>query len=498
MAMQRIEADVVIVGSGAGGGTVAARLGKLAREGKRVLVLEQGPRFDHHQFNGRESEMGDHLYRDGGAFMNAEKTVSLAFAEGYGGSTQVYTGSSLEPAERVISEWNVPGLEHGDLITRIRRYSEQNNVAPVPEDRLNDNNRLFVAGCEKLGWQAERFPLNLKGCKGSSLCNLGCPNNAKQGTHAVQLPAAEAAGVEVVTRARVNRIGKDRLEVSVDASPHSLGDQSEWAGGDYEIHAPTIVLAAGAVNSPALLLRSGYGRDLPALGRWWTCQPAHILVARHESPLVNDVGHPKSFLWDERIESERQFLEVCMYPPFITAKNMSGFGPDHEYFLRQFDHLQMILVLACDKASPDQRVKIDHDGQPVVDYRLTPETIRALVDGTRAAARIFFAAGATDVHAPSGRPMRLTREHADTIDERITPGNFHTGTISVSAAHLMGGCRMGADAKTSVTDAHGQVHEQPGLFVADASLFPAAVETNPYQTVMALADRVADRVIERH
>lgn len=493
--MRHVEADIVIVGSGCGGGTVAARVAECARKGQRVLVLERGPRLDYRQFTGRESEMGDILYRDGGAFMNAEGTVSMAFAEGYGGSTRVYTGSSLEPERRVIEGWELPELDYDDLIERLHRYSRQNNVAEVPEERLNDNNRLFREGCEALGWTARRFPVNLSGCRGSSLCNLGCPNNAKQGTHVVQLPAAEAAGVEVVSHARVDQVAPGRLRVIVDNEPQPMGDSGDWPAGEYEIRSPTIVLAGGAVHTPALLLKSGYRDVLPALGRWWTCQPAHILVARHPRPLSNDVGHPKSFLWDERIVDERHFLEVCMYPPFITAKNMSGFGPDHEYFLRRFDHLQMILVLAVDEALPHQRVDVNRRGDPVVHYQLDAATRQALVNGTRAAAEIFFAAGATDVHAPSSRPMRLQRRHRSRIDSLVDVKHFHTGTISVSAAHLMGGCRMGRDPRHSVTDEWGAIHGQPGLFVADASLFPTAVETNPYQTIMALADRVADRVL---
>jgi len=493
--VKRIDADVVIVGSGCGGGTVAARLAELARRGKRVLVLERGPRLDYRQFTGRESEMSAVLYRDGGAFMNAENTVSLAFAEGYGGSTRVYTGSSLEPEQRVVESWGLPELDYDDLIERLRRYSQDNRVGEVPDERLNDNNRLFCKGCEALGWRARRFPVNLSGCRGSSLCNLGCPNNAKQGAHVVQLPAAEAAGVEVISHARVDHVASGRRRVSIDNDPRPMGDSGDWPAGEYEIHAPSIVLAAGAINTPALLLKSGYADVLPALGRWWTCQPAHILVARHRQPLSNDIGHPKSYLWDECLVDERHFLEVCMYPPFITAKNMSGFGPDHEYFLRQFDHLQMILVLAVDEARPEQRVNVNRQGGPVVHYRLDTATRQALVEGTRAAARIFFAAGATDVHAPSSRPMRLQRRHRSRIDELIDIRHFRTGTISVSAAHLMGGCRMGQNPKYSVTDEWGAVHGQPGLFVADAALFPTAVETNPYQTIMALADRVADRVL---
>jgi choline dehydrogenase-like flavoprotein len=491
MVMSRIDADVVVVGSGAGGGTMASRLGQLAEAGKRVLVFERGPRFEARHFNGQELTMGELLYRDGGAHMVADGTISLAFAEAYGGSTLVYTGTSLEPPAAVIERW---GLDPDDLIRRARHYAEDNGVHFVPENELNDNNRLFASGCENLGWQARRFPVNTRGCKGASLCNLGCPNNAKQGTHAVQLPRAEDQGVEVVTRARVLSVDNGRVELEIDAQPHPLGYRSEWSPGRYTINARAVVVCAGAVGSPALLLRSGLAGSLPALGRYFTCQPAHILVGRHPRALSNAVGHPKSFLWDERIDSDRVFLEACMYFPFVTAKNLAGFGPDHEAFLQAYDRLQMILILACDQARPEHRVSIDRQGEPVVHYRLMPDTIQALVRGTRSAARIFFAAGAEAVHAPSARPTLL----ADPlhIDQRVSADHFRPGSISVSAAHLMGGCRMGEGSTDSVTDRCGRVHGQRGLFVADASLFPTALEANPYLSLMALADHVADSVIE--
>src|SRR5690606_26510905 len=99
-------------------------------------------------------------------------------------------------------------------------------------------NRLFVEGCEKLGWKAEQFPVNVKGCKGSSLCNLGCPNAAKQGTNRVQLPAAEREGVEVVTRADVRRIEERAVVVRVtEKQPGEKGEPSPWAPGEYRIRA---------------------------------------------------------------------------------------------------------------------------------------------------------------------------------------------------------------------------------------------------------------------
>src|SRR5213595_122161 len=356
--------DIVVIGSGAGGGTVAQELGPLVRDGVRILVLEKGPRFADQEFTGRELEMADALYQDGGAFLTRDGTMTLAFASAYGGSTVVYTGTSLTAPQRVIRAWAIPGLAHGDLTRRSAKYAEQNNVHALDDQLINDNNRLFVEGGRKAGYLVEQFPVNVKGCRGSSLCNLGCPNQAKQGTNRVQLPRAERAGVEVVTRAEVLRIEPDRtLRVRVsERSPGAKGGPAEWPPGEYRVRARTVVCAAGAIGTPALLLRSA----LPAprsLGHGFTCHPALILVAEHPGPITNDVGHPKSYFVDHA-ESERFVLETCMYFPFVTAKSLTGFGATHSEIMRAFPRLQMILLLACDHATPDNRIAVIGPGVP--------------------------------------------------------------------------------------------------------------------------------------
>ena len=145
--------DVVIIGSGAGGGTVAHELSPLCREGMRIVVLEKGPKLGDDEFTGREVEMAQALYEDGAGFLTTEGTMTLAFGCVYGGSTAVYTGTSLPPPERIVRKWNVPGLTHDDLLRRVRKFMEQNNVHLLDEREINENNRLFVEGCRKLGYR---------------------------------------------------------------------------------------------------------------------------------------------------------------------------------------------------------------------------------------------------------------------------------------------------------------------------------------------------------
>lgn len=493
--MTEREYDIVIIGSGAGGGTIAHELSPLCGEGVRIAVLEKGPKLRDDEFTGKELEMADALYEEGGGFLTAEGTMTLALGCAYGGSTVVYTGTSLLPSERVIQRWNVPGLTLDEIRRRAQKFMEQNSVHFLDDRLINENNRLFVQGCRRLGYHVQQFPVNIKGCRGSSLCNLGCPNQAKQGTDRVQLPQAERNGVEVVTRCEVLRIEERGLLARVTPKkPGSKGEPSPWEPGQYRIRAGAIVLCAGAVNTPALLLRSGLGASLPRLGRGFTCHPALFLVAEHDRPITNFVGHPKSFYLDEFAESDGFVLETCMYFPFITAKALAGFGEAHSAFMRAFPRLQMILVLACDHVDPHNRIAIDRRGRPIVHYRFTPEVVHALVQGSIASARIFFAAGARRVHVPVAEPPTVEATESGRLDRLGKDHRFKPGRVSVSAAHLQGGCAMGRTADDSVTDPYGRVHGLPWLFVADASLFPDSVGINPYLTIMALADRVAERI----
>lgn len=487
--------DIVIVGSGAGGGAAAKELAPLCRDGARIAVLEWGPKFAEDEYTGREVEMAGKLYFESGGVFTRDRTMTLAFGRAYGGSTVVYTGTSLMIPEGPVQRWGVPGLEWQDLRTRSMKYIRENNVHLLEEERLNDNNRLFYEACTKLGFHVEQFPVNLKGCQGSGLCNLGCPNAAKQGTHRVQLPAAEAQGVQVITNCKVQRLeGRGVLHAVVEERPY--GRPSAWEPGEHLVRARVVVVAGGAVHSPALLLRSGFGRDLPALGRYFTAHPALILVGEHPHPLTNYYGHPKSFYCDHF--ADRGFLlETCMYFPFVTAKNLIGFGDEHARLMHSINRLQMILVLALDPALPDNRVVLDGDGEPVVEYRFSDGVLDALLESMKVSARIFFAAGAERVHAPAGERFFIEKTEQQQLDELITRRRLQPGRISVASAHLMGGCRMGTGASDSVTDCWGQVHGVPWLFVADSSLFPNCAEINPYVTIMAFADRVAQAVRER-
>lgn len=492
---RRLEVDVAVVGSGAGGGTVAAALAPLCRDGLRVAVFEWGGRFRASDNTRRELDMVEKYYIQAGGVRTVSGDITLAACRAVGGATNVYTGVTFKPPARVLDKWKLPGLDMDDLAPRLERYARQNNVHYHDDDEINRNNRLFLRGCRRLGWTVRKFPVNTRGCAGLNTCNLGCARLAKQGTAQVQIPAAEAAGVEVYPFCRVERVADGYLDARQLPPEHGLAP-GPLPVGPVRVRARYIVLAGGTLNTPPLIMRSfaDWRRRWPALGGYFTCHPALTLVAEHPRTVDGSLGHPKSYYCDRFAETDRFLLETCFYPPFATARNLMGHGPELDTLMSRMDRQQQILALVLDRAHPRNRITIDRSGRARVHYRVDGETRRTMAEAIRTSGRIFFAAGAIRAHLP-GTPAFFTHyREAGRLNALVRPDRLLSGRVTLSAAHLMGGCRMGLDPKNSVTDAWGRVHGVPGLYVADASLFPDSAEVNPYLTIMALADRVAEAV----
>lgn len=485
-----LSVDVVIVGAGAGGGVVAEGLLPLVRSGLSVLLLERGPRITADQLTTNEAEMVALLYHHQGAFLTDDGSMSLAMGRGVGGSSLVHGGIVSVPSQGAIDAWRVPGLHFADVERRALGLAARMDREFLAPELLNENNRLFAEGAARLGLQPVQLPISARGCRGAARCHLGCPNSAPLGTVRRQLPEVEAAGVRVVPHAEVLRLEPRRVHVRVAAPAQGVG---AWPDGDYVIEAPVVVLAAGAVETPALLLRSGFGSTHRQVGRRFTCHPTQLIVAEHPRIITSDVGHPTSYQIDRGTDAGF-VLEPTFATPMVAAAQLTGFGPAHAQMMRAFPRLQMLRAIARDTATPSNHITITRDGAPVVHYEPSPSVRRALVAAQRTAARVAFAAGAVRVHLPAAHPTLLDRRAIDRIDTLVRDDLQLPGRVSLWASHLMGGAAMGRDSSDSVTDAAGRVHGAPWLRVADASLIPDGLDTAPSLTVMALADRVAEAI----
>ena len=489
--------DIVIVGSGAGGGTVAKALIPLVKKGLKVVILEQGPYYQHSYYTQREIEMM-RLFRFNGAWPVKSGEITIAAGQGVGGSTLMYTGVSFRLPSSVVNDWNVEGLTIEDLTPRFERIEKDINVIIPSEKKTNKNNQLFKKGCESLGWPVKKIPLNIKDCEQIGFCNLGCSSASKQGTLEVQIPEALKHGVDLIPNCEVVRIEENKVYAKVKKAPKNTL-KGPWKPGNVTIQAKKIVLAAGSPGTSAILLKSGFQKKLPQIGRNISLHPAMTLYGVYPKPITNYRGFPKIYYTDKFSESHDYYIETAFYYPFVSSRHLGLWGNDLSEIMSVYNQLMTVLVLSHDKTIPENRITVDRKGAICVHYRLTEKVKSSLCHAQIQAARLFFEAGCERVIMPCSKHPVIDHKNnnLEFLKRNIQINNFITIKTPVSSAHPQGGCCMGEDPKESVTDSWGMVHGFPWLYVADASLFPKSAHVNPYLTVMALADRVADGIIKK-
>lgn len=487
--------DIVIVGTGAGGGTVAERLSRLL-PGASIALLEAGPNYPPSHFTQREAEMMG-LFWHGGGWPTKDGAITLAAGKAVGGSTLVYTGVTFRLPDEVLGEWDVPGLTPEDLAPRFDRLEAEISVITPGPEMVNDNNRLFKEACDSLGWPVETLRLNLRNCEQMGFCNLGCACGAKQGTAQVQIPAALGRGVTLVPNCRVDRVSDGRVSAYVSPAPADTLP-GPWESGEVNIEARAVVLCAGTPGTPAIMQRSGLGERLPVLGRYLTMHPAITLYGIQPAPIKNYQGFPKTYYTGKFSHSHGFYMETAFYYPFITTKHLGLWGRDLKFAMSRYRNFQTVIILNHDPALPENRVSLDKSGDPVLDYTIHPSTISSLCHSQRSATRLFLESGCTHAIMPCAeKPLFTAREGKNAnLNEFISEARFILNKMPISSAHPQGGCRMGNGPADSVTDGFGRVHGVKNLWVADASLFPKSSHVNPYLTIMALADRVAENVAE--
>ncbi len=494
----------VVVGSGSGGAVVAHTL---ASHGVETVVLEEGGYFTARDFTQRDDQMLPALYRDGANQFTSDGMIRVLQGSCYGGSTVINTADCVPTPPEVYAHWKrllgLQGLDEETLAASQERVFAMLGVRPIAPEQVNPNNRLVLETARKLGLAAGTFQHNRTGCIGSGYCLVGCAYDAKKGAHLNYLPRAVSAGADVYTDVRA-----ERIEPGSDGRFRVLGTVVQrgprLARLPFAMEADRVVLAAGAVHTPALLRRSGLDRGLPQLGRNVSLQPQMSVSALFPEPV--DVtawrGIPQSAYCEAFDENSAEHglggfrLEGISGGLAQVGSGLAGFGFDHKARMAKARHLALALLLVPDRPSGEMgwEWRGERGFRARIDYRMQEEWKARLRRGMRHAAELYFAAGAREVAFGSDAfpPLR----GADELD-RVLGFPIRTGVTRFVSAHVQGTCRMSGDPRTGVVDAEHRLHGVPGIYVVDASVMPTSASTHTMIPVMTLADRAAHLMLER-
>ncbi len=493
-----IEADVVVVGSGAGGG-VSAEI--LALAGLKVVIVEEGALKSSRDFKMREADAYPALYQESAARKTKDKAINILQGRTVGGSTTVNWTSSFRTPPGTLEYWGRHfGLQDYAAAAMApwfemmeRRLSVGTWTAPP-----NENNDLLRRGAGRLGIEVAAIRRNVKGCWNLGYCGMGCPTNAKQSMLVTTIPAALALGATLLTRARAERfVFKGEHAEQLQCTALDAGGLAP-SGRRITLRAKHYVVAGGAINSPALLMRSMAPDPHGLLGKRTFLHPTVISAGVFEQRVDGYAGAPQTIYSDHFLHSQPiggpigYKLEAPPLHPLLLSTTMAGFGDEHAAMMRQFAHTHALLALLRDGFHPDApggSVALGGGGAAVLDYPISG----FVWDGVRRAllsmAEIQFAAGAKSVY-PIHEMARGYRTWAE-ARKGIAALPYKNLLTRVVSAHVMGGCGMSDDIRKGVAGADGRYHGLANLSVHDGSLFPTSVGANPQLSIYAVAARLA-------
>jgi len=498
------EADVVIVGTGAGGGTTAEIL---SQAGLKVIMVEEGTLPSLKDFKMDELTAYPMLYQEGMSRTTIDGAIAVMQGRTVGGSTTVNWTSSFRTPDETLNYWTdtlgLQGFSPADMQPWFENRERRLNVSSwqLPP---NENNAILQRGCEALGWHSAIIPRNVRGCWNLGYCGMGCPTNAKQSMLVTTVPGALDQGAQLFYNLRAERfvLEQDRIVALECLAVNARNTRP--TGRRILLRARHFVASASAIGSPALLMRSKVPDPYRRLGKRTFLHPVNISIAIMDQKVEPFYGAPQSvysdeFVWKDGVNGEAGFkLEVPPMHPGLAASVLTLHGPELAQAVSQLPNIHAVLALVRDgfhEDSPGGQVILQDNGAPALDYPVTDYLWRGLRDAYLKMTELQFAAGAKAVrllHLDSGyyRNWKEAREAIASL-----PMVKHR--VGLYTAHQMGGCSMGEDPRTSVVNSLGEHHQIQNLNVIDASTFLISIGANPQLSIYAMAARQATHLAAR-
>ncbi len=498
-----LSCDVCIVGSGPGGAT-AAKI--FSEKGLSVILVEAGPYHQAERFRMHEHEGYSALYQDGGQRTSADGAIQIYQGACVGGGSTVNWTTCFRLPEATLNDWHenhgCKSLHQSDLEEPYTKVEERLGIQTTPESGVNANNAILREGAHTLGWEAARTKRNVRGCAQTSFCGLGCPVDAKQSMLVTHIPDALEHNTMLLSRVYAKAFsGSSRVEklecIALDASGKPKNDI------DVHIKAKNFIASAGAINTPALLLRSSILKNCRGarhIGRRTFLHPVVLSAALMRTRVEGFRGAPQSIASHAHIthgseESPAFFLEAAPVHPALAASALPGIDLNHRRAMERLPYIAGHIALMADGFYGDEggHITLDSSGRPKLHYPMSSWLRHGFLKGHKALAQLQFAAGARallSTHTNMGWQRDALRINALEVED------YRPNSFFCASAHQMGGCAFGSDpARSVVNDEDARVYGIDNLQVIDGSLFPTSLGVNPQLSIYALATHYASRTL---
>jgi choline dehydrogenase-like flavoprotein len=506
--LRTLDTDIVIIGSGAAGATLAATLAERGRW--RVALLERGGHFGREFFNQREWDMSQALYAERGRRTTDDGAIPVRGGECVGGGTTVNVALSFNPVERVWNGWRdrvglegfsfdasandygVLGLNMPSCLAEVRARL---HVHPAEDREVNVNNALFAKGCSALGLTTRRFELNMRGCIGCGFCSAGCAYDAKQSALVTYVPDAIARGAVLIHHADVRTIeytgARATAVVAVVAATRPGSRPNAVEPGGLRITAKLVIVSAGAIETPALLQRSGHPDPEQRIGRGLVLHPSLPFIGRAPFEVAGHRGIEGTVYSDHFAASDGFYFECLFGHPLYGASVLPGIGNEHFELMLSYRRLFGFGAMLVDESEDANCVRWDgvRERTSIV-YRLSDTDAKRLRKAAGIGIQILFAAGAEAAWLASEErlgPLPTPHFRRASEAEHTRHLRFVPQQTTLTSAHAQATTRMGRDPRRSLLNSRGESHSVPNLIVCDSSAFPSSCGANPMLSIMCLA-----------